>query len=163
MIGSTLLDQVRDGLPADLREAYFGGDSHKGVHLAIMREPFLSFLMAGSKTLESRFSINRVDPFGRVAADDLVLLKAGAVVGAFVVEDVEFRELGADGIAPVRREYDHEIRADAAFWASKEDARFASLIRVAHVRELPHFRVDKRDMRGWVVLRCADRELAKLW
>lgn len=159
----SLLEQVELGLPQDVRDAYFGTDAHQGIHLAVMREPFLSFLMAGSKTVESRFSINRVDPFGRIAVDDLVLLKAGAVVGAFVVEAVEFRELGSQGVAGVRDEFNDRIQADAAFWEAKEDARFASLIRVAKVRELPHFTVDKRDMRGWVVLRSADRELSRLW
>lgn len=128
-----------------------------------MREPYLSYLVAGLKTIESRFSINRVDPFDRIKSGDLVLLKAGAVIGAFVVDGVDCRLLPPGGVTAVRQEHGSEIMADDGFWVLKQDAKFATLLTVGELLHFPPFEVSKRDMRGWVVLRSADRELLTIW
>ena len=158
-----LLREVEAGLPPEFRERFFSAESHAGIHLAVMREPFLSYLVAGLKTVESRFSVNRVDPFDRIKSGDLVLLKAGAVVGAFIVDDVDCRLLPPGGISAVRQEFGSEIMADDDFWALKQDARFATLLTVGEIFDFSPFEVSKRDMRGWVVLRAADRELLTIW
>jgi hypothetical protein len=160
---ATLLTQVRAGLPDDLRDQFFDADTHRGIHLAVMREPFLGMLLEGAKTVESRLSVNRVDPFDRVHSGDLVLLKAGAVVGAFVVGGAECRRVTEVELAEIRRDRNHQIMADAAFWQLKQDARFVTLIGVESVRRLEPFSVSKRDMRGWVVLRAAARALVPMW
>jgi len=160
---SSLLEEVREGLPGDLRDTYFGEGADRGVHLAVMREPYLSFLIGGSKTIESRFSVNRVDPFGRVHVGDLVLLKAGPVMGAFIVEQVDFKEIAPGQLDEVRDQFNDRILADSEFWDAKAGARFASLMKVRSVRSIPEFAVSKRDMRGWVVLRASHRDHVTLW
>jgi hypothetical protein len=160
---STILRQVEAGLPVELRSRYFGDSPRAGVHLAIMREPYLSYLLGGSKTIESRFSVNRVDPFDRVSAGDLVVLKAGDVVGAFVVGSVESRRLEHGEMSEIRRGLNSQIMATPEFWDIKSDARFATLIGVDDIYTFPSFSVDKRDMRGWVVLRQSQDELALIW
>src|ERR1700680_4435376 len=61
-----------------------------GIHLAVFVEPFLGYVLDGSKTVESRFSVNRCAPFGKVSRGDVVLLKraGGAVVGIARVRTV---------------------------------------------------------------------------
>ena len=63
-----------------------------GIHLAVFNEPFLSAVTSKNKTIESRFSINRINPFRRIYEDDIVLIKktAGNVVGFFICGKVEF-------------------------------------------------------------------------
>src|SRR6185312_3815603 len=57
-----------------------------GVHLAVFSEAILNELVAGNKTIESRFSTNRICPFGKVHTGDIVLVKksGGPVIGVFV-------------------------------------------------------------------------------
>lgn len=131
-------------------------NSRIGIHLAVMVEPFLSYLLNGRKTIESRFSKNAIAPYRKVAIGDLVLLKAGPVVGAFTVSSVDFVVLHGDNLAQLRQEHAVAICAeDDAFWSVRSNKRYATLTGVSDVRKLPPVTVPKRDMRGWVVLRAA--------
>lgn len=129
------------------------GSAH--IHLAIFHEPFLSLLLAGKKTVESRFSVNRVAPFGVVARDDLVLLKrsTGPVVGIALAGDPGFYQLDPDSWATIRRRFARAICApDDAFWAARVRARYATLIPIKATLALAPFPIIKRDRRGWVLL-----------
>ena len=57
------------------------------LHLAVLVQPYLDFILDGQKTIESRFSIRPIPPYRRVESGDIVLLKAsgGPIVGAFFV------------------------------------------------------------------------------
>src|SRR5690349_4668447 len=52
-------------------------------HLAILREPYLTRVLSGEKTVESRFARVRAAPYGRVAPGDLIWLKrvGGPIAG----------------------------------------------------------------------------------
>ena len=52
--------------------------SRVGIHLAIFTEPFLSMVLSGEKTIESRFSRNRCAPYGEINDGDIILLKGVA-------------------------------------------------------------------------------------
>src|ERR1035438_10228161 len=67
-------------------------DPNVGIHLAIFTEPYLSLILKGEKKIESRFSINKISPFKKVAKGDVILLKesGGFVNGVFVAGDVIF-------------------------------------------------------------------------
>lgn len=133
------------------------GDATVGIHLAVMAEPFLSYLLNGLKTIESRFSKNAIAPFGRVAIGDLVILKAGPAVGSFEVASAEFITLAGGELAPLRRKYSTAICAeDDEFWNTRVDKRYVTLTGVSDARTLPPVTVSKRDRRGWVVLRAAE-------
>src|SRR3954451_15221383 len=53
----------------------FETQSPHSLHLAIFRAPYLDLILAGKKTIESRFSVNRIAPYEVAEHDDLVLLK----------------------------------------------------------------------------------------
>jgi hypothetical protein len=67
-------------------------------HLAVCIEPYLSFMLDGKKTVESRFSSVRCSPFRKVSKGDVILLKkaGGPVVGLCRVEGAWFYELDPD-------------------------------------------------------------------
>jgi hypothetical protein len=138
-----------------------------GVHLAVMLEPYLSFILSGQKTIESRFAKNAIAPYRRVAVGDLVLLKAGPVVGSFSASSVNCLALGQGDLAELRRDHALAICAeDDEFWQARADKRYATLIGISDVRKLPAVAVPKRDMRGWVVLRAPAASLGErpgLW
>src|SRR5882757_5711201 len=54
-----------------------------GIHLAVFVEPYLSFVLEGKKTVESRFSVNRHAPYEQVRSGDLIVLKksSGPICG----------------------------------------------------------------------------------
>jgi hypothetical protein len=125
----------------------------RSAHLAIMQEPYLGLLMAGEKTAESRFSKARQPPWGRVVADDLLILKRspGPVVGLAIVSGVASFE-GWSAVGDAGRIYGDQIRATAEFWASIADRQYATVARIGAVLKLDPIVCGKRDQRGWVVL-----------
>lgn len=123
------------------------------IHLAVLVEPYLEYLLSGKKTIESRFSIHRIAPFEEVLQDDIVLLKrsGGPVVGLALVGQTEFFHLAPSTWAQVKS-YSREICADVEFWRSRRDKRYATLLHIADIIPLEPFQVEKADRRAWVVL-----------
>ena len=44
-------------------------------HLAILRQPFFDMVLNGEKTIESRWSMNKIAPYKKVNIGDEILLK----------------------------------------------------------------------------------------
>lgn len=133
----------------------FGPAGPPRVHLAVFVEPFLGYVLAGSKSVESRFSVNQCAPFRRVAAGDVILLKeaSGPVRGVCGVAKTWFYDLRSVSLASLRERFAESICApDDAFWRAREKAEYATLIKLRWVRDLVPFSCPKRDRRGWVVL-----------
>lgn len=124
-----------------------------GMHIACMVEPFLSYILDGRKTIESRFSKPLIPPYRNIAVGDIVLLKAGPIVASFRASSVEFIELTGHRLGRLAQDYSEAICADREFWAARADKHYATLIGVHDVRQLTPIRVDKQDRRGWMVLR----------
>ena len=123
------------------------------LHLAVCIEPYLSFMLDGKKTVESRFSSVRCSPFHKVSKGDVILLKkaGGPVVGLCRVEAAWFYELDPDTFNDIRRDFSQAIcPAGPDFWRSRERASFATLLSISDVERIVPFSVEKRDRRGWV-------------
>jgi hypothetical protein len=139
-----------------------GGDN--AVHLAVLVEPFLGYILEGSKRVESRFSTVRTPPFRAVREGDLLLLKeaAGPIVAAtFATEVWCYASLTARTRDDLRTRFGLDLRDDVpGFWEQRERARYATLIRLGEVATL-NTPIDcpKTDRRGWVVLRERPRQL----
>lgn len=125
------------------------------LHLAVFVEPYLTFILQGKKTVESRFSSVRCAPYDKVRAGDVILLKkaGGPVSGICRVDSAWFYEVDRSSLQEIRREFAAQIcPADSDFWSAREDKSFATLISLADVTRLPAFVVGKRDRRGWVTI-----------
>ena len=132
------------------------------VHLAIFVEPFLSYVLNGRKSVESRFSTRQCAPFGRVKVGDIILLKAasGPVKGICQVARTWYYDLRSVPLISVRERFAESICAqDDEFWRSREKAEYATLLKLRSVREVTPMACPKRDRRGWVILND-DRQLA---
>jgi len=87
---STIIENLARAVKGDpFWEPYLGplsdGRSTFALHLAVMVEPFLSYMLEGRKTIESRFSVKRTAPFNRIHPGDVILLKkAGGPVVAIL-------------------------------------------------------------------------------
>lgn len=133
------------------------------VHLAVFVEPFLTFVLQGKKSIESRFSTRQCAPFRRVSIGDIVLLKeaSGPVRGICEVAKTWYFDLESVPLADVRERFADGICAtDDAFWRAREKADYATLLKLRSVRAVSPIRCPKRDRRGWVVLPNPKEQLA---
>jgi hypothetical protein len=130
--------------------------SRIGIHLAIFAEPFLSMVLSGQKTIESRFSRNRCAPYGEIDNGDIVLLKevAGPICGLALARRIWCYDLEAEPIERIRGRFGAGICADDDFWSSRADALYATLIELDAPASIAPVNCDKRDRRGWVSLRA---------
>lgn len=158
-VASALLSHLKRAANADGWQsllAPFGGLKPPPVslHLAVLVEPYLGFILRGAKTVESRFSVRPGPPYQRVARGDIVLLKAsgGPIVGAFTASAVWSYRLDPSSWDEVRREFAVAMCAQDGFWEDRSAAEYATLLRVSEVRRLHPMTIPKKDRRGWVVL-----------
>jgi hypothetical protein len=163
-----LTGQIREHLGADapwVAALDRLADSEAGLHLAVLAEPFLGWLLDGSKTIESRFSRVRCAPYGTLCEGDIVAVKkpGGPVSGAFLAGTVSCYQLTPARITEIRNRFAAQIRADGdEFWDQRADCAYATLIQVRHVRTLPSLPFPKKDRRGWAPLTSARTQLALL-
>lgn len=135
-------------------------DSPVGIHVAIFSEPFLTLVLSGKKTIESRFSRNRCGPYGEIGDGDVILIKevAGPICGVALAKRTWCYDLVAEPIERIKDRFGEGICADEEFWSSKADALYATLIELDATAAIAPVGFDKRDRRGWVSLRS--RQLA---
>jgi hypothetical protein len=125
------------------------------VHLAILIEPYLQLILSGKKTVESRFSLNRIAPFGVAKAGDVLVLKraGGPVLGICEVTKSHFYHLDPVVFSEIRRRFERRVcPMEADFWERRRVKRFASLLELGMVTSVTPVRLEKRDRRPWVIL-----------
>lgn len=129
-------------------------DRPERAHLAVMHEPYLSYILAGRKTVESRFSRYRIAPYGQVGQGDVLLFKlvSGPVSAVARVADASFYKLDPATWASIRGRFSTALCADGRFWEDRQYASYATLIRIACAMPIEPLSLDKRDRRPWVVL-----------
>lgn len=146
------------GWPAELLaslEAFLPTTPASGIHLAVLRQPYLTFILTGQKTIESRFSTRRMPPYRRVESGDSIILKeaSGPIRGIATVHKVVFLERPESGWHGLRRRYAAGLCAtNDDFWAERREKDYATLLFLSKVRLVPSCLAAKRDRRAWVVL-----------
>lgn len=126
-----------------------------GSHIAVMTGHYLDRLLDGTKTIESRFTRNRVAPFHQVHDGDVIFFKPAArpISAAGLAGAVHYLDLGLTPLEQVADRYGAAIApADPSFWADRATARYATLVTMLDVVKTSPVPVCKRDRRGWVVL-----------
>ena len=132
------------------------------LHLGIFVEPYLQYILDGRKTIESRFSTRRLAPYQHVGPGDVLLLKqtAGPIVGLCQIAHVWFYQLDPHSWQTIRTSFAQALCAqDPEFWTDRAHASFATLMHIRDVQAIPPITYQKRDRRGWVVLRPATEQL----
>lgn len=128
------------------------------IHLAVFAEPFLSMMFEKAKTIESRFSVNQVAPFGQVFKGDVVIIKksAGEIAGSFLVGEVlSFSNLNSARISELNQVYGKKIGwdIDPEFLKDKSDANFLTLMEVAKIKSCRPFATSKKDRTAWSIVK----------
>lgn len=110
------------------------------LHLAILHPRYIDSILAGEKTIESRFSRHRCEPYGRVSPGDTIYFqqRAGAIVArARVSRTRAFDDLTPARVRALRAEFNDQILAPAAYWRAKRSASYATLIWIHRVEAIP--------------------------
>jgi hypothetical protein len=134
----------------------------RAVHLAILREPYLRFILEGKKTIESRFAKRACAPFEKISDGDVIVLKraGGKVLGICLVEKVWFYRMDQKALNFIQAKFGQQIcPVDASFWEDRKHATVATLIAISCVTLVEPFTIPKRDRRGWVVLQKSESAL----
>ncbi|WP_026754766.1 hypothetical protein [Sediminibacter sp. Hel_I_10] len=132
-----------------------------GVHLAIFNEPFLSAILEERKTIESRFSVNRIDPFRKVYEKDIILIKesGGLIMGFFVAGRTEYWINNKLRLEQIKEKYNDKICAslDENFWQKRATSKYITLIEVKKVFTFNSFNIMKKDRTSWSVIKQANK------
>lgn len=128
------------------------------IHLAVFSEPFLSYMISGKKSIDSRFSVNKLAPYDQVFCNDIVLVKksGGPVIGMFLVSMVNyFSDLDLETLDKIKVNYGKFICAshDSDFWKLKAKSKFATLIGISYYKTISPINVLKKDRRAWVIVK----------
>lgn len=131
-------------------------------HLAIMYKPAIEAILSGQKTIETRFSKNRIVPFGEVHVGDVVYIKPPGedLVGQFRVKKVfSFDGLTPADIDKIFKDFGKQISVgdkveDEKYKSDKKDSRFGTIIFISESERFitSPVKIKKRDLRGWMVL-----------
>lgn len=125
-------------------------------HLAILKAEAIEAIFSGRKKIEGRFSKIKIDPFGKVSAGDVVLMKlpGDKIVGQFIVDRViNFDHPREEEVELVKKTYGKDLEVPLGFWHEHEKVNFVTImfIRSATKFIVPPV-VKKKDLRPWVVL-----------
>lgn len=124
-------------------------------HIAVFRNPFLDLVLRREKTIESRLSITRTPPYGRVAAGDVLFLKevSGPLLGLASVARVEEKgPVTPRELVSLLQGHERGLALDDAWIRAKSRSRYVSLFFLDKVIRIAPRRLEKTDRRGWVVL-----------
>lgn len=101
------------------------------LHVAVLLKPYLDLILAGAKTVECRLTVQARDPFERIERGDRIYFKlsAGPYRATAIAGHVMFEaDLTPRRVGEIRRDYNHLICGDAAFWNRKRLSRYCTLI-----------------------------------
>ncbi|UYV12161.1 MAG: ASCH domain-containing protein [Phycisphaera sp.] len=127
-------------------------------HVAIVHPWVAEALLAGTKTIESRFSRDKRPPFGRIAKGADVYFRVaggGYAVRASVGRVQSWENLTPQRVGEIEAEHRDQIGGDDAYWDAARNARCATLVhleRCEPVSQGPTLDRQRGDRRAWFVL-----------
>lgn len=127
------------------------------VHLAMMREPYMSRVADGTKTIESRWGKVRCAPHNGISRREIIVFKrtGGPILGWTPIEWVRWWvNMDPAEVNAIVHRHRAGLGVEDDFAATVADARYATLIGLGpyHPIEAAHVQIGKTDRRGWVRL-----------
>ncbi len=124
-------------------------------HIAILKQPFFNMVLSGEKTIESRWSMNKIPPYDKVSVGDKILLKESGkdVTAIATVKDVKYYQLSPELVEEIRLKYGKQIGTDKfKDWKSTMKKRYCTLIWLCNVKEIEPIKVKRSNGAGWLIL-----------
>lgn len=125
---------------------------NKTFHLGIFTQDYLTYMLEGKKTIESRFSKNKIAPYEKITKDDIVFVKksGGNVIAYFTIKEVLFFDLKETPIEQIKEKYNKDLCLDDTFWENKKECKFATLIFIDQLIKVKPFSINKKGMQTWI-------------
>lgn len=145
-----VIKNIENQLPKEEKDFLKG----KKLHLGIFTDPFLTFMLEGKKTIESRFTKNKIIPYNKIEKEDIVFVKksSGPILAYFKVKEVLFFNLKETPIEKIKEKYSEQLCVNETFWESKKESRYATLIFIDKLVKLKPFSIHKKGMQTWLIL-----------
>ena len=149
-----MYDEIFNNLEKQLPISEINELRNKTIHLGIFSEPYLTYMLEGKKTIESRFSKNKIIPYNQITKNDIVIIKksSGDVLGYFTIKDVLFFDLNTISIEEIKTKYNKQLCVDETFWINKKNSNYATLIIIDELIKLKPFHINKKGMQTWIKL-----------
>ena len=149
-----MYDEIIENLEKQLSNNDMNKIKNRKVHLGIFGEPYLTYMLEGKKTIESRFSKNKIAPYNQITNNDIILIKksSGDVWGYFTIKDVLFFDLNITSIDEIKLKYNKQLCVDETIWTTKKNSNYATLIIIDNLVKLKPFHINKKGMQTWIKL-----------
>ncbi len=124
-------------------------------HIAILRQPFFDMVLSGEKTIESRWSMNKVAPYNKVKVGEIIYLKETGkdVTATAKVKQVRYYELTPERVEEISIKYGKEIVTDKfKDWQSTLHKKYCTLIWLEDVKKVEPIKVPRSNGAGWLVV-----------
>lgn len=114
----------------------------------------MTYILDGKKTIESRFSKNKIVPYYQISKEDIVIVKksGGDVLAYFTIKEILFFDLNKIPINEIRLKYNKQLCLDENFWITKKNSNYATLIFIDKIVSLKPFHIAKKGMQTWIKL-----------
>ncbi len=148
-----MFDEIIDNLREQLSKEKLDKINSCKLHLGVFSEPYLTYMLEGSKTIEARFSKMRIMPYNAISEKDIVIVKrsGGNVVAYFTIKKVLFFDLEQYDINDIKKKYQKELCVDEEFWNIKNDSKYATLIFIDKIYPIKPFKINKKGMNTWLI------------
>lgn len=123
------------------------------IHMALMIEPYLSYILSGKKTIESRFSMKKNTPWNRVAVGDAIILKhsGGEIVGIFEASKVQFIQIESNyNLLEIKKQFNKQLCIEDDFWDQKKNSKYATLISISNLYTFSPFSLHTKNRQSWI-------------
>ena len=132
-------------------------------HVAIMRKSWglLPKIISGEKTIESRWYKNKVAPWGKISAGDVIYFKNSGepvTVKVNVVKVLQFENLTLKKIRELLIKYGKEI--GISDYEMFNDKKYCLLIFLDNPKKIKPFEINKQgfgNMAAWICVEDVDR------
>ena len=129
---------------------------HNGhFHVAVMVEPYLSKILDGEKTIESRLSKKKTIPWDHVNMGDIIILKksGGKFCAVFEAGEIVSQEITSTAqIENLKTEYNDRLCIEDEWWSKKADTKYATLIFITHLLMFDPFELTFKNRQAWIQL-----------
>jgi hypothetical protein len=122
-------------------------------HVAIMDKDTINKILNGTKTIESRFSKNKITPYQKVSIGDTIYLKETGkdIIATFLVDRVVyFDNLTPDMMKDIRERYGKSINAPDDYWNLKSDTNYGTLMYIKNPKSITPIKFNKKGRAGFV-------------
>lgn len=112
-------------------------------------------VLNGEKTIESRWAMHKIAPFGKIKAGDEILLKETCknVTATAIARKVKFFELTPELADEIKKLYGKEIGTQKFDnWETYKNKKYCTLIWLDNVKTIEPIKVKRSNGAGWLLV-----------